>query len=384
MSGLDALTITAPGVPGCCSCGTMGPLVSFGLQRAHGAVLAAPGPITGSGGRACYTGTMTGSGTAAQMRRAATVLLGTLDDRQLARAALPFADDSARRWLEYRPLQRPGACLALLSPAARKAAHRLLSTALSDTGYAQAMVIIALEEVLDRQEQWQLGRHSGDYWVSVFGDPAGDEPWSWRFEGHHLSVTMTIAGDEVSPAPIFLGANPASVMYSGHTLSRPLAPEEDLARALLEALGPAGRAIAVVSDQAPYDIRTGTSPRAQQDLQPPGVSASSLAPAPRALLAELVSVYLDRLPFDLAAREAARIAGGELSFAWEGPLTPGARHYYRVQGDDLLIEYDSTADDGSHPHTVLRRPRSDFGDDILAAHYRQAHLPAGSAADPPG
>ena len=54
-------------------------------------------------------------------------------------------------------------------------------------------------------------------------------------------------------------------------------------------------------------------------------------------------------------------------------MTPGQPHYYRVQGDDLLIEYDNTADDGNHAHTVLRRPRSDFGDDILAAHYRQAH-----------
>jgi hypothetical protein len=43
-----------------------------------------------------------------------------------------------------------------------------------------------------------------------------------------------------------------------------------------------------------------------------------------------------------------------------------------VQGDDLLIEYDTTAD-GNHAHTVLRRPRSDFGDDVLAAHYTRAH-----------
>ena len=70
--------------------------------------------------------------------------------------------------------------------------------------------------------------------------------------------------------------------------------------------------------------------------------------------------------------QAARIRAGELHFAWEGPLTPGARHYYRVQGDDLLIEYDTTAD-GNHAHTVLRRPRSDFGDDVLAAHYATAH-----------
>jgi uncharacterized protein DUF3500 len=76
------------------------------------------------------------------------------------------------------------------------------------------MGIVALEEVLDRKEQWRRGRHSGDYWVSVYGDPDADKPWSWRFEGHHLSVTMTVAADAVSPAPVFLGANPACVSYA--------------------------------------------------------------------------------------------------------------------------------------------------------------------------
>lgn len=318
---------------------------------------------------------MTDGGTAALMRRAAVDLLGLLDDRQRELAALSFSDHAARRWLEYRPNRRPGACLALLSPAARKAAHRLLATALSDRGYAQAMVVIALEEVLDRRELGQLGRHSGDYWVCVFGDPAGDDPWSWRFEGHHISVTMTVIGDEVSPAPVFLGANPACVSYAGIPVSRPLAPEEDLARALVEAIGPAGRALAVVADRAPPDIRTGVASDAGQPLRPLGIAAAGLGPTPRALLGQLVALYLDRLPADLAAREASRVASGDLHFAWEGPVTPGTRHYYRVQGDDLLIEYDTT-DDGNHAHTVLRRPRGDFGADILAWHYRDAHEPA--------
>jgi hypothetical protein len=102
------------------------------------------------------------------------------------------------------------------------------------------------------------------------------------------------------------------------------------------------------------------------------VPATGLGPAARALLAQLVALYLDRLPAELADRQASRLGGSELHFAWEGPLTPGARHYYRVQADDLLIEYDTTAD-GNHAHTVLRRPRSDFGDDVLAAHYTRAH-----------
>jgi hypothetical protein len=306
------------------------------------------------------------------MRSGALALLAALDDQQRALAAQPFEDDAARRWLEYRPRRRPGASIADMSRGARKAAHRLLSTGLREHAYAQAMSIVALEEVLDRQEHWRRGRHSNDYWVSVFGDPAGEAPWSWRFEGHHLSVTMTVAGDQVSPAPVFFGANPACVSYAGRPVSRPLAPEEDLARVLLDAMSPAERDLAVVSGKAPGDIRTGTSPRARESISPLGVAGSQLGSGPRAVLGELVTVYLDRLPAELTAREAGRLAGAELHFAWEGPLAPGARHYYRVQGEDLLIEYDTT-DDGNHAHTVLRRPRSDFGDDVLAEHYRRAH-----------
>jgi hypothetical protein len=314
---------------------------------------------------------MTADSLPGQMRSAATALMAALDDEQRALAGLPFADEAARRWLEYRPERRPGVCLARLSTPARKAAHRLLATGLSEHAYAQAMAIIALEEVLDLREQWRKGRHSEDYWVSVFGDP-GDQPWSWRFEGHHLSVTMTLAGDGVSPAPVFLGANPARVSYAGRPVSRPLGPEEDLARALLDAMGPSGRDLAVVADQAPADIRTGTGARAASGIEPLGVPAARLGPGARAMLGELVALYLDRLPPALASREADRLAGADLYFAWEGPVTPGVRHYYRVQGDDFLIEYDSTSD-GNHAHTVLRRPRSDFGDDVLAAHYRRPH-----------
>jgi hypothetical protein len=312
---------------------------------------------------------------AGQMRSAATVLLQTLQGRPLELAAQPFADDAARRWIEYRPEPRPGACIADMSRDTRKAAHRLLSTGLAEHAYAQAMVIIALEEVLDRQEGWQRHRHSNDYWVSVFGDP-NDSLWSWRFEGHHLSVTMTIREDEVSPAPVFLGANPAQVSYGGRAVARPLSGEEELARELLTTLDPAQRAVAVVADQAPYDIRSATSPRAAERIEPAGIAASGLGPAQRALLDQLVTLYLDRLPAALAAREAARVNASELYFAWQGPATPGVRHYYRIQGDDLLIEYDNTTENGNHQHTVLRRPRSDFGEDVLAAHLSEAHTPS--------
>ena len=112
---------------------------------------------------------------AAAMRAAGTALLAALDPPAARAACPPVRRRGARRWLEYRPRPRPGVCLADLDRAARKAAHRLLATALSPHAYAQAMAIIALEEVLDRAEGWRRGRHSGDYWVAVFGDPARDD-----------------------------------------------------------------------------------------------------------------------------------------------------------------------------------------------------------------
>lgn len=302
------------------------------------------------------------------MRTAATALVAALPDPVRHLAVRSFDAGADRRWIEYRPRPRPGVCLADLDRTARKAAHRLLATALSPHAYAQAMTVVALEEVLDRQEGWRRGRHSDDYWVTVFGDPERDDRWSWRFEGHHLSVSMTVRDGQVFPTPVFLGANPARVDYAGRTVSRPLAPEEDLGRALLDAIGPAGRAAAIVSGQAPDDIRSGTSALADPRIEPLGLDAATLGPSARAVLDHLVALYLDRLPAELAAREASRVHAGDLHFAWQGPTQPGQRHYYRIQGDDLLIEYDNTSDDGNHAHTVLRRPYSDFGDDVLAAH----------------
>ncbi len=303
--------------------------------------------------------------TSAGMRQAATELIRHFAEEQRHAGQLPFGDDAARRWIEYRPRPRPGVCLADLDRAGHKAAHRLLATALSAHAYAQAATVIALEEVLDRTEGYRRGRHSNDYWVAVFGDPEPDGHWAWRFEGHHLSVTMTVAGDRVSPAPLFLGANPATVRYAGHPVLRPLALEEDLARALLEAVGPDR---AIVSDQAPRDILSGTSPRADLDTEPIGIPGGRLDTTGKALLGRLLAVYLDRLVPALAEVEAARLAPAELHFAWAGSPRPGEGHYYRIQGPDLLIEYDNTQHQANHAHTVLRRPLSDFGDDILATH----------------
>src|SRR5947207_13074667 len=94
------------------------------------------------------------------MRRHATDLLSGLAGGTAAQGGRAFDDDGARRWIEYRPQPRPGVSLADLDVAGRKAAHRLLATALGTHAFAQAVTVMALEEVLDRAEGYRRSRHS--------------------------------------------------------------------------------------------------------------------------------------------------------------------------------------------------------------------------------
>ncbi|MFE3449459.1 DUF3500 domain-containing protein [Nonomuraea sp. NPDC059194] len=295
------------------------------------------------------------------MAETASRFLACLTPEQRLAAAHEFGDPLRLRWT-YLPTSRPGASLLGLGRDARKAAHLLLATALSRHAFAQVVTIMAMEEVLDLDEGGRNGRHSDDYHLAIFGRP-GAEEWGWRFEGHHVSVTATIAGGRVEVAPLFLGANPATVRYGAAAVVRPLPLEEELARALVTGLPPTLRDQAVVADVAPSDILTGTSPVVAA-LEPAGVRGGSLAPAQRDLLGRLLEVYLDRLAPSLrGAHEPAAF-----SFAWAGALSPGAGHYYRIQGPGLLVEYDNTQDAANHAHTVIRRPGADFGAGLLAAH----------------
>ncbi|NUT95298.1 MAG: DUF3500 domain-containing protein [Saccharothrix sp.] len=293
--------------------------------------------------------------------------LDLLDEGQRAAAVRDVADDDLRRTWAYTPGPRPGLVLGDLDRAQRKAVHGLLACVLSPHAYAQAAGVMALEDVLDDREGGRRDRHQGDYWTVLLGEPGSDEPWGWRVEGHHLSVSVVVADGRVSATPFFLGANPARVTYRGRTVSQPLRLEEELARELLDRMGRTARGLAVVSDQPPPDLYTGNDSRVG-DIEPRGVTPAQLDRASRGLLVGLVRFYLDRLHSDLADEEFDALDLDRLHFAWQGSASRGAGHYYRIQGPELLIEYDNTDNEANHAHTVWRRRSGDFGDDLLAAH----------------
>jgi uncharacterized protein DUF3500 len=204
----------------------------------------------------------------------------------------------------------------------------------------------------------------------VFGDPGGEGAWGWRFGGHHVSLNnLVVAGELVSTTPCFLGVNPASSPLLGGAVQRPLARVEDLARELVVSLPPELAARATLPGRVPDDILTGNRPQVGEAIRPLGVAARDLEPAQRGLLEALLGTYVERVPPGVAPAYDVTA----LSFAWSGPVGPGLPHYYRIQGPDLLIEWDNTQDAANHAHAVWREPASDFGLDVLASHRATHH-----------
>jgi hypothetical protein len=310
----------------------------------------------------------------AAMAKAGTTFLAELSEGQLSRAQLPFDTPERIRWHFVPPevFPRAGIVLKDLSEQQLTAAHALLKASLSASGYQTATSIMALEDVLKELGQsGRFAREADAYYITVFGTPGNRQAWAWRFEGHHLSLHFTVVNGSVSVStPTFLGASPAEVRHGPQRGHRALGTPEDAAFALLRSLDPAQRATAVLSDNAPSDILTGTdfpiSP-----LAPAGLEAAVMTPTQQRLLRTLLQAHTSVMNTDIAAERWRRIddAGLEsIAFAWAGDTVPGRPHYYRIQGPTFLVEHDNTQNGANHIHIVWRDFDGDFGRDLLRDH----------------
>ncbi|GAA5153544.1 DUF3500 domain-containing protein [Pseudonocardia eucalypti] len=369
---------------------------------------------------------------ATAMERAAAAWLDALNPRQrigaqLGSPLLPEVQVERLRWY-YTPTDHGGLPLREQTARQQSLAIQLVASGLSAAGYTTVATVMGLENVLDHVEGWrahwgrQRGRDPGLYWLRIFGDP-GDIVWGWRFGGHHISLNnLVVDGAVASTTPCFIGADPATTSLLGGSL-RPLGGIEDRARMLVRSLNPKQREKALLHESAVSDIVSGNRAqvrhgdammpmrdlwrgrfadpaldqliddidrRAEESsgyteadhavlaisLPPKGISARDLDSGQRDKLRQLIALYTGRAPDPLADLHAARYATepalNQTCFAWAGGTAHGDPHYYRIQGQDLLIEYDNTQRHANHAHSVWRDLNADFGLDSLAAH-RQAH-----------
>jgi len=271
---------------------------------------------------------------AKEMSDAASVFLQALGDDDRKKVTFEFDDPHRIDW-QFIPMERPGLSFGDLKPEQLLLGTSLLQTGLSHRGYATSMQVMVLESVLHEMENLNPKRDPSKYHLFIFGQPSTEQTWGWRIEGHHLSVSFTVAdGQAIASTPLFLGASPAKVPVGNLKGLRVLGQQEDLGRALVRNLSAEQKEVAVFVHQIRPEL-------AAADLQ-----------------------EIEDAGFD------------NVSFAWMGFIQPGKPHYFRVQGPTFILEYDNTQNKANHVHIVWRDFKSDFGNDLLKQHYQSQHKEA--------
>lgn len=311
----------------------------------------------------------------AEMTLAARNFLASLDADQRAVAVFKMEDPERQNW-HFVPFERKGITLLALRPEQDHLAIAMLNSLLSNEGFSKAVTIMSLEKILFEMENGSPKRNPEKYYLAIFGEPSETGTWGWRWEGHHLSCNVTIAGGKVvGVTPSFMGTNPGEVREGPRKGLRVLGEEEDVARELAKSLTDEQKKEAILPGEAPAEVIT-KEERKVGPLSPAGIASSKLTDNQRRLLWRVIEEYIGRFRPDLAIPVAAKLtdAGWEkLTFAWAGSMEPGKGNYYRIQTPEFVFEYDNTQNNANHVHAVWRDFANDFGEDLLKKHYEAEH-----------
>ena len=316
--------------------------------------------------------------TAKRMADTATAFLASLRSDQKAKAQQTFDDESKRHDWHYVPRERLGLPLKEMESHQRNKAFALVDTGLGEQACNKARTIISLEPILAESEGTgrRFPRDPELYHLVIFGTP-GDSTWSWRFEGHHISINYTIVNNTlVAPTPVFFGSNPAQVRHGSKEGLRALKEEEDFGRDLLASLDGEQKKVAIISAEAPQDMLTRNVPKVTDEVKIEGLQLKNMTASQRDLATALIDVYVTRLPEPIAIAQRKNLVSTSrdtAAFAWAGGVNRGDGHYYRVLGTTFLAEYDCTQNNANHIHAVWRDLTNDFGSDILKQHYQKNH-----------
>lgn len=317
-----------------------------------------------------------------QMATFADALVDSLDESQRAEAMMDYESSDRSAWHFIPKDDRKGAPLSEMNQAQRTAALRLVRAALSESGYDKTLRVMLIEGVVADLEgegrRWP--RDPNLYYVTLFVKPSdqGTQPsdwgtWGLSFEGHHVSLNFVCRGGKVvDSTPQFLGAHPGTIPadYQGGLPggTRILQDEEDLAFELINALDEAMQAKAIIDQTPPAEMRFAGDAQPAVDDQRVGIAYADLPPAEQQRLEQLVRVYTDVVADPIAKRRRDLIEKNGwdgVHFAWAGATEPGVGHYYRIRGDEFLIEFvnsqpDALGNPANHVHCVFRDLTGDF------------------------
>ena len=293
---------------------------------------------------------------------AARSFLASLDETQRKEATFGYHDAERLAW-NFLPNVYRGVALGDLDSAQERLLDALVAAHLSAVGQEKLRSVRWLEEVLhgieSKPDRPADHRDPSRYWVAIFGTP-GEGDWSWRLQGHHLSLNFTHSEEGVCSAPFFVGANPRRA--SGAVTSK-LAPhkvpyqilgvEEQLARELLASLS---------SEQLEQAHDAGPPPRdvlmlPGKNEAPPlaGIDAATFEAEQTEKLEALLERFAAHLPGEAAAAEVARLPELDgIHFRWIGSTERHEPHYWRLQGSSFVLEWCTPQGAAEHVHCLWR------------------------------
>lgn len=317
--------------------------------------------------------------------------LSTLSQEEIELASFDFEDSLRTDWtnLPIGLQQRNGIRYGHLTEESKISFHHLLTTLFSSQGYLKTISIMTLDDVLNEfykeayerklitaeiyQEIRALNWDYGNYFIAIWGKPDLKEPWGLKFEGHHISINLSIVGDKFSLTPLFLGTDPAEVSMTKYAGLRVLSKEEDYGLELINALSKEQKSIATLSQDVPMDIITNPS-NEQRITTYQGIKGVDLTTEQKGILKKLILEYINNLEQEKANEYLTKIEESgidEIYFAWIGSYEIRKPNYYIINCPDFIIEYDNVGfnNDGNHIHSIWREKDNDFGEDILRTHY---------------
>ena len=307
---------------------------------------------------------------------AASDFLASLDARQRAAVSFPLDSEVWRHWSNiHRNVMRHGLCFAELSDRQLDLAYGIMRVALGTRAYETARNAMRLNEHL--AELTGLPDEFGEffYWISIFGTPSSDAPWGFQIDGHHCNINCFVLGDQMVLTPMLLGSEPVTAIsgkYKGTTVLR---EEEAQGWAFMNSLTPEQRTKATIGYDLPFD---GFASGFKDNVVIPydGLRVADMTPAQRALLADLIKLYTDRLPAAHAKVRFDEVSQhlGETIFAWIGQFDPVAPFYYRIYSPVIFVEFyhqpgvalPNTGYNRRHAHALVRTPNgNDYGRALL-------------------
>jgi len=317
---------------------------------------------------------LTGSSTADQlsaMSTACSTWLSALSVEQRKQASFALDAPDRKRWsnLPMAMFQRSGVCFAEMGDEQRVLAHRFLQSALSEQGYARALGIMQIDDVLaDLIPEVKNGYSAGHYWLSVFGEP-GSADWGWQLDGHHLALNFSVKGEQLHATPMFLGINPAEVQSGPFAGTRVLGVLEDRMHAALASLDPEERELARLAEASPGDVMAGPAKRERMASEIAGFDLASGSAEQQRAAVQAMHAYRDTihpaLRGALPDQEAAWFE--DLHLGWAQAKADEA-FYLRLHGKQAWLEWSDVNGVGrgrhvvNHVHAIWRDPAGDYGE----------------------